>query len=266
MSVYLLDKIRRINKLLHNNASGKVVFTDICEIVSSCLNSNVLVISHKGKVLGAGITDSFDPIDSLITATVGEYIDEDLNRRLSNILSTQDNVRLITLGFEPELYSIYTAIINPIEISGERLGTIFIYTYDTPYSIDDIILSEYATTVVGLEILRSETEETEEELRKKHLVNSAFNILSASETNAIKAIAKELNSMEGVIIASRVADETGISRSVIVNTLRKFESAGIIESRSGGMKGTYIKIKNDYLLEAIKELEEKEKAAEDAGS
>ena len=31
MSVQLLDKTRKINKLLHNNHSHKVVFNDICE-------------------------------------------------------------------------------------------------------------------------------------------------------------------------------------------------------------------------------------------
>ena len=30
MSVQLLDKTRKINKLLHNNNSSKVVFNDIC--------------------------------------------------------------------------------------------------------------------------------------------------------------------------------------------------------------------------------------------
>jgi transcriptional pleiotropic repressor len=43
----------------------------------------------------------------------------------------------------------------------------------------------------------------------------------------------------------------GITRSVIVNALRKFESAGVIESRSLGMKGTYIKVLNPYLLEQL---------------
>ncbi|HAA09999.1 MAG TPA: GTP-sensing pleiotropic transcriptional regulator CodY, partial [Syntrophomonas sp.] len=33
---------------------------------------------------------------------------------------------------------------------------------------------------------------------------------------------------------------------------RKFESAGVIESRSLGMKGTYIKVLNDYLFEELK--------------
>ena len=32
MSVQLLDKTRKIGKLLHNNNSSKVVFNDICQV------------------------------------------------------------------------------------------------------------------------------------------------------------------------------------------------------------------------------------------
>lgn len=49
MSVQLLDKTRKINKLLHNNNSSKVVFNDICSVLSDILESNVLVISKKEK-------------------------------------------------------------------------------------------------------------------------------------------------------------------------------------------------------------------------
>ena len=51
MSVQLLDKTRKINKLLHNNNSHKVVFNDICEVLSNILLSNVLVISRKVRCL-----------------------------------------------------------------------------------------------------------------------------------------------------------------------------------------------------------------------
>ncbi len=49
MSVQLLDKTRKINKLLHNNNSHKVVFNDICDVLSDILKSNVLVISKKER-------------------------------------------------------------------------------------------------------------------------------------------------------------------------------------------------------------------------
>ena len=51
MSVQLLDKTRKINRLLHNNNSSKVVFNDICEILNEILASNVLVVSKKEKCL-----------------------------------------------------------------------------------------------------------------------------------------------------------------------------------------------------------------------
>lgn len=51
MSVQLLDKTRKINKLLHNNNSSKVVFNDICEVLTEILKSTVLVISKKGRFL-----------------------------------------------------------------------------------------------------------------------------------------------------------------------------------------------------------------------
>lgn len=41
---------------------------------------------------------------------------------------------------------------------------------------------------------------------------------------------------------------------MIVNALRKFESAGVIESRSSGMKGTSIKVLNDAVYEEIESL------------
>lgn len=255
MSVQLLDKTRKINKLLHNNSSSKVVFNDICAVLTDVLDSNCLVISRKGKVLGVSRCNGVGVIKELLKDEVGSHIDDMLNERLLNILSTKENVNLLTLGFSAEIVKGYQAIITPIEIAGERLGTLFIYKQDQVYEIDDIILSEYGTTVVGLEMLRSVNEENAEETRKEHIVQSAISTLSFSELEAIIHIFDELEGTEGILVASKIADRVGITRSVIVNALRKFESAGVIESRSSGMKGTYIKVVNDYVfieLEKIK--------------
>lgn len=254
MSVQLLDKTRKINKLLHNNSSSKVVFNDICEVLTEILHSNVLVISKKGKVLGIGSCEGVDQIEELIKCEVGEFIDEMLNERLLSILSTKENVNLQTLGFSAEAVKGYQTIVTPIDIAGERLGTLFIYKMNELYEIDDIILSEYGTTVVGLEMMRSVNEESAEETRKEHIVQSAISTLSFSELEAIIHIFEELDGMEGILVASKIADRVGITRSVIVNALRKFESAGVIESRSSGMKGTYIKVVNDYVFKEIEKL------------
>ena len=250
-SVQLLDKTRKIGKLLHNNNSSKVVFSDICKVMREILNSNVLVISRKGKVLGVGKSDGIEPITELLDDSIGGFIDPMLNERLLGVLSTKENVNLETLGFENIDTRKFQAIITPIEIAGERLGTLFIYKCDEQYDIDDIILCEYGTTVVGLEMLRAVNEESAEESRKVAVVKSAVSTLSFSEMEAITHIFDELNGMEGILVASKIADRVGITRSVIVNALRKFESAGVIESRSSGMKGTYIKVLNDYIFDEL---------------
>lgn len=259
MSVQLLDKTRKINKLLHNNNSTKVVFNDICNVMMECLNSNILVISKKGKVLGTSHCEGVAVLDELLSSQVGSHVDDLLNDRFLTVLSTKENVNLETLGFTNENVRNYTAIINPIEIAGERLGTVFTYRTGGLYDIDDIIVSEYGTTVVGLEMMRSVNEEELEEKRKIQIVKSAFNTLSFSEMEAIGYIFDELKGEEGILVASKIADRVGITRSVIVNALRKFESAGVIESRSSGMKGTYIKVLNDYIFDELKKIRLEEK-------
>jgi len=256
MSVQLLDKTRKINKLLHNNSSHKVVFNDICKVLSEILASNTLVISKKGKVLGAKKLPKITEITQLLQGKVGVYIDKMLNERLLSILSTKENVNMETLGFEFEGSSQYQGIVTPINIAGERLGTLFVYREQESYSIDDIILSEYGSTVVGLEMLRAVSEESAAETRKVQVVRSAISTLSFSELEAITHIFGELDGNEGILIASKIADRVGITRSVIVNALRKFESAGIIESRSSGMKGTYIRVLNDVVFEELERIKE----------
>ena len=251
MSVQLLDKTRKINKLLHNNNSSKVVFNDICDVLTETMESNVLVVSKKGKILGIGRCAGVELIQELIENKVGTLVDKMLNERMLNVLSTKENVNLQTLGFSSEVAKDYQAIVTPIDIAGERLGTLFMYKKAEAYEIDDIILSEYGTTVVGLEMLRSVNEESAEEIRKEQIVQSAIGTLSFSELEAIIHIFDELEGKEGILVASKIADRVGITRSVIVNALRKFESAGVIESRSSGMKGTYIKVVNDVIFDEL---------------
>ena len=122
------------------------------------------------------------------------------------------------------------------------------------FNEEDLVLAEYAATVVGMEIIRAKSEEFEEEARKKAVVQMAIGTLSFSELEAIEHIFNELDGTEGLLVASKIADRVGITRSVIVNALRKFESAGVIESRSLGMKGTYIRILNEKLTDELEKL------------
>ncbi len=145
--------------------------------------------------------------------------------------------------------------IAPIYGGGMRLGSFIIWRNDHDFVDDDLILVEIASTVVGLQLLHLQTENLEETIRKQTAINMAINTLSYSEIKAVSAILNELDGLEGRLTASVIADRIGITRSVIVNALRKLESAGIIESRSLGMKGTYLKVLNEGIYDKLKEYE-----------
>ncbi|MCR5651888.1 MAG: GTP-sensing pleiotropic transcriptional regulator CodY [Lachnospiraceae bacterium] len=256
-NIELLDKTRKINKLLHNNKKSKVVFDDMCVVMRDILSSNVICLSKKGKVLGLGLGTREEKERPIFGTARGSFIDEVQNERLLGILSTKENVNLETLGFDEEKSGLYKALITPIDIGGRRLGTLFFYKSSEDFSIEDIILCEYGATVVSLEMLRSVREEDELENRMSLAIEGAFAALSYSEKEAVIRVFDELGGCEGIVVASRIADQSNITRSVIVNALRKFESAGIIEAKSSGMKGTYIRVLNNQIFDEIEGLKNK---------
>jgi transcriptional pleiotropic repressor len=113
-------------------------------------------------------------------------------------------------------------------------------------------MADFCAATLSLIIAYTQNEEDMDEARKAEVIKSAVGTLSYSELEAVVHIFQELEGNEGLIIASKIADKVGITRSVIVNALRKLESAGVIESRSLGMKGTYIRVINGYLIKEMK--------------
>ena len=187
---------------------------------------------------------------------------EEYTNNLFNVTETSSNLDVNNehTAFPVEnkdLFKNGLTTIVPIIGGGERLGTLVLARINDQFEDDDLILAEYGATVVGMEILREKSEEIEEEARSKAVVQMAINSLSYSELEAIEHIFEELDGNEGLLVASKIADRVGITRSVIVNALRKLESAGVIESRSLGMKGTYIKVLNDKFLNALAEIKMK---------
>ncbi|ONI40942.1 transcriptional repressor CodY [Candidatus Epulonipiscium fishelsonii] len=247
MSIDLLQKMRKINRLLQRIGSERVMFKDICKVISDVVASNTVIISNKSKVLG--IENKF--ISGLIGSE--KYVGYAINDQLLSIMDVKQNQSMETVFSEFPNSINYMGCILPIVAGGQRLGTFLAYKekIDGVYDISDLILLEYAATIMAVELLTSLNEEKEEEERKLQIVKSAINTLSYSELEAIFHIFDKLDGKEGLLVASKIADKVGITRSVIVNALRKFESAGVIESRSLGMKGTYIKILNELLLSEL---------------
>lgn len=252
----LIDKSRALNRLLQRTAGTAVSFKEMTEVLGSTIGAGSFVISRKGKLLGYGLHDANEggAIDSSILDN--NRIEEEDNSLLFSIMETVCDPRErpeagpVLERFATLFGNRFVAVV-PIIGGGDRLGTLLLIRNSRPFAEDDIILAEYGATIVGMEILRGHVDEYEIEARSKAAVQVAVGSLSFSEFEAVEQILEELNDKEGLLVASKIADKVGITRSVIVNALRKLESAGVIETRSLGMKGTYIKILNDRLIDEI---------------
>lgn len=254
----LLEKTRKINALLQESAGKPVDFNGIGETLSGVIEANTFIVSKSGKLLGYAICQRVEN-ERMKEMLENRQFPEEYIHNLQNIENTSSNLDIDSeyTAFpveNKELFEKGLTTIVPIIGGGERLGTLILARLDIPFEDEDLILAEYASTVVGMGLLRSKAEEAAEEARNKTVVQMAINSLSFSEMEAIEHIFADLEGLEGLLVASRIADRYGITRSVIVNALRKLESAGVIETRSLGMKGTYIKILNDRLLSELEKV------------
>ena len=254
----LLMKTRMLNKILQKSGTEPVAFEDICNLLSEVLECNVYIASRKGKILGYTFSKDFECHVMKKKIIEERKFPEDYNEKLLNITETIANLpNNGSCVFEGEgdcMAEDKLSTIIPIVGNRERLGTLQLSRFGREFTDDDLVLVEYSATIVGIEMLRGKQVELEEEARKKAVVQLAIGTLSYSELEAVAHIFDELDGTEGLLVASKIADKVGITRSVIVNALRKFESAGVIESRSLGMKGTHIRILNEKLLDELKKI------------
>jgi len=252
----LLEQTRQISRLVQQLSRRPEEFREMAQVLSRLISANVYIVDTEGAVRGYGLTHGFE-CDILREEVIGPLrFPSGYVAMLSRVHETHPNIgqegRICVFKTNERcLLAEKVTTIVPIRGAGERLGTLILARFAQQFDDGELILAEYAATVIGMELLRTELERKDEHARLQANVQMALGTLSYSELEAMRHILQELQGQEGLLVASRIADRVGITRSVIVNALRKLESAGVIESRSLGMKGTRIRILNPYLLEEL---------------
>ena len=250
----LLEKTRVVSRVLQNRPDNKSPdYQRLAKLLTDLSSANVYMINREGKILGYSWFGEYDCSimeDLLVENAMPERYVDKLNMARESILNHTDN-GLCAYSDKPCTYSNKHVVYVPINGMGERLGTLILARFGDPFTTKDLVLSEYLSTVVGLEILNERSRTIEQRGRERLVVQMAMRALSFSEVESVRHIIEALGGTDGVVVASSIADRVGVTRSVIVNALRKLGSAGIIESRSLGMKGTYIKVISNLFLEEL---------------
>lgn len=249
MSVLLLDKTRKINKLIHNLAAEELNCSAVLGQMAGVSLSHCVMVDDKGYVIASVRPEGMDELLDFKGLSVGDCVKNEFKDKLSLISSTRENVN-------PEIFGLTnnnsaSLLIVPVEISGVRFGTFFMYRYSQMYDLDDIILSEYISNILAFILSNELTVKSKEIKGKKKEVVSAFSSLSHGEIIGVIALFDELNHKNKAVNISQIASRCNITRSVLVNAIKKLTSSGVISSKSCGVRGTFIEINNDIVYKEI---------------
>lgn len=252
----LLQKVQELGQLLRTS-NDQVNFHDVAEFLSKIMACNAYIVGRKGKVLGYGVTEHALTEEWLKIMTEDQRFPGDFNKHLlrieQSVMNLQDKEPFYVFSPEEnESFRSKQIIITPVVGSRERQGTLVFARSSNPFDEEDMVLAEYSATIVALEVVHGRQQHKEEESRQRSLAHLAVDSLSFSELQAAKHLLDAVAvSADGIVVSSQIADEHGVTRSVIVNSIRKLESAGTIESRSLGMKGTHLRVMNTFVEEEI---------------
>jgi len=229
----LLLKTRLLNKEIQNLADKPVNFNKLVKTLSEISDAHVVLIGKKGKIVSWKTPGSNKFLYKPVEADI-EYLWQISEPKIDNSLCPG-----------------YTLFFVPVNGGGERLGTLIFGKAKDNFDNTDAVFFEYVAMVTGMEIKRFVNERKFHKVRAREALKLAMGVLSYSEIEALKFIFSDVNGKEAFLVASSIAKKHRLTRSVIVNAIRKLESAGVIDARSLGMKGTHVRILNPYFLEQI---------------
>src|SRR5690606_36897236 len=141
----LLARTRKINAMLQNTGGNPVNFKEMSETLRDVIEANVYIVSRRGKLLGFAITQQIEN-ERMKNMLEERRFPEDYTKNLFNINETTANLDInseytVFPVENKELFANGLTTIVPINVGGERLGTLILSRLQEEFNNDDLILA-----------------------------------------------------------------------------------------------------------------------------
>lgn len=157
-------------------------------------------------------------------------------------MSESSSSKLFSI-IEGELKTRITVVISGKKVYGNELYNSGIKIDSTViYSEYNVLKANYNYLVFAVKIIKEKIMLEKMTHLYKNVVNAAVEGLTLKELEGVDAVFSNIEESIGKVIISNVSKNCGITRSIIINGLRKLECAGMIEIHSRGAQGTDIKL------------------------
>lgn len=246
------NTMKNLNGLLSNSGDNAELLNGIINVAGEAANAKGFFLNQDGKLL-AGV----DNVVPNCRSKKGSADDEnnaenwfmDQYSQINQFKENQANVKLGIDGFEN-----FNSAVFPVENGG---ALVVFKPEGEKFTDEEVMNVSLCANNAGIVSKQEQYEANANEKRRAQIAHDVLESLSFTEIDVVAEVFDFIKNGEGFVIASKIADKNGYARSVTVNALRKLESAGVITTRSLGVKGTYIKILNDKLLEMIPKFRKK---------
>ena len=246
----LLEKVHKLQGILKSEG---LKVDELIAGISELLGCNTYLVNLEGVIVCSTLPNGAD------CSKVGKealVLKSEFKQRMGFIFQITANLPLEGCFLHDGSCAAPNTFMTIVPIRNVRTapGHLLLTKRNQPFSDEELVLAESASLAACIYFYENDSGAgSESDIRQKANAQLVLDSLSFSELKAISNVFNDLNGLEGFLVASKIADRINISRSVIVNAMRKLESAGVVDSRSLGIKGTYIKIKNEHFLQLLKD-------------
>ncbi|SDL05379.1 hypothetical protein [Natronincola ferrireducens] len=251
----VINKLKCLNSVLKKSSTNFIPLDELCMQLGDILSSNIYLFNNDGNIFSYYAPLSSQCIhnkDSLVNYTMPD-IYMDIFRNTDNVIhnSFENKPKCTCPGVTKCIYKNRYFSLVPIFCNFIKISGILLIRYEKAFDVNEEFLYDYASVIISLELMRQQQKQIEAEAIEKTYTNLALKSLSFSELTAAAAIIENMHEDEATIILNKVSASAYVTRSIISSTIKKLESAGTIETKCLGVKGTYIKILNKYIRSAI---------------
>lgn len=251
----LLSKIQQLNSIFDKSLTAFTHLAELCDQICNIIGCNIYVFDLEGNINAYSIAAKFEcPYTerSLQDKKLPSYYFNLFNTMEKPLTGQYEKIPVCTYAnvkiceFDDRYFSLY-----PVYLNCKKIAGLLLIRYGTNFSQTDNILCEYASAIIYLDLFQQKQLEIQQKSLEQAAVKLAVGSLSFSELRSVSAILEQLDGLEGCIFLNKIAEQCFSTHSTVSGALKKLEAAGVISTKSQGVKGKYVKITNQKLYEEV---------------
>lgn len=251
----LLERMRQLNSLFMRAVTTYTPLQALCDQLCNIIVCNIYIFDTAGHIFTYSIADRYMcPYTecSLENEQLPPYYLEMFHSTDQCITNQYQQVPVCTYNadgiciFSDRYFSLY-----PIFTNFHKTAGILLIRYGDYFSESDQVLCEYTNAIVSLEMMRREQERAQQLSAETAAARLAVASLTYSELRVVLAVLDELSKGSGNIFLNQVASRSYATQSTVTSALKKLEGAGVIATKSQGVKGKFVRVTNRYLVNEL---------------